>query len=95
MVQANEGMVAGTYYLKGGDSGAAFTENMNVIKTAFDYANHPDRCFENQTSSFYCVVSGLNVGAYSYGYVNASGYNLYDCGVYSDGFSGCGKEPQE
>ena len=89
MVQDNPGMIAGYYYLRGGDSGASFTENMNVIKTAFDYANHPDRCDGNQTSDFHCDVSGLYAEARSDGDANANDSPYSDggfsCDVYNDG----------
>ena len=88
MAAENEGMVAGTYTLKGGDSGAAFTENMNTMKTAFDYTNHSSRCDGNQTSYFNCSVSGLYADAYSNGGVLARGGG-YGCSVISDASSSC------
>ena len=88
MATANPGMVAGEYCLEGGDSGAAFTDNMNKIKTAFDYAGHSSRCGGNQTSYFSCGVSGLNAYARSYGSVFASGDDG-TCYVYNDGDSNC------
>ena len=88
MAAANEGMVAGTYTLKGGDSGAAFTENMNTIKTAFDYANHSSRCGGNQTSNILCSVDGLLVRTFLSGNVFAYGDGYY-CFVNSDGSSYC------
>ena len=95
MVQNNPGMVAGIYYLRGGDSGASFTENMNVMKTAFDYENHPDRCYADQTSSFYCDVSDLYAYADGDGRVRVRYDFNYRCDVYSDGSSNCDVEPQE
>ena len=35
MATANPGMVAGTYYLKGGDDGKAFLDNAKIIYDAF------------------------------------------------------------
>ena len=58
MATANPGMIVGTYTLKGGDSGAAFEENINVIKTAFDYENYPDRCrYQTDPDRFSCGSS--------------------------------------
>ena len=56
--QANPGMVAGKYALKACNAGTSFTENMNILKIAFDYENHPTRCGGDQTSSFFCSLNG-------------------------------------
>ena len=90
VVEANPGMVAGRYTLKGGNGGTAFTENMNTLKTAFDYANHSSRCSGNQTSDFNCDVSGVHASAGSDGNVHAfdNGF-CYGCGVDSVGSSYC------
>ena len=59
MVSNNSGMIAGTYKLDIGNSEEVLTENMNAVKTAFDYSNHPERCSGKINSYFYCSVSGL------------------------------------
>ena len=88
MAQANPGMIAGTYTLKGGDGGASYQDNINVIKTAFDYANHPDRCYVN-SSDINCHVSGLSADAFSDGYVGASDDVSHGCYVRAGGSSDC------
>ena len=84
MAGANSGMTAGTYYLKGGDNGAAYTTNKATLTTAFGSSN----CTDN-SSSFGCNVSGLRAFANSNGSVGANdGASAY-CSVYNDGNSYC------
>ena len=87
MVTANPGMVAGTYTLKGGDYGANYTSNVNTIKAAFGYSSHPSRCTDN-TTSFYCSVSGLYANANDDGDVGARDGN-YRCYASGGGSSRC------
>ena len=89
MANANSGMVAGTYSLKGGDYGASYTSNVNKIKAAFGYSTDPSRCTD-EGSSFYCSVSGFDASASDDGSVGAYGTGYYYCYVHDDGFSGCG-----
>lgn len=76
-------MVVGTYSLKGGDGGASYTSNVNIIKAAFEYSANPSRCTDNGTS-FYCSVFGLYANAYDNGNVDAYDasyyYTVYDAG---------------
>lgn len=88
MANANPGVKAGTYTLKGGDGGASYQDNINVIKTAFDYANHPDRCY-NTSSSFDCGVPGLYAHASSDGSVRAYDGDSRVCYVRGGGSSNC------
>jgi len=100
MATANPGMVAGTYYLRGGDNGAAFLTNAKTIYDAFGGINcygdnnlpatYDANYNPNPSSSFGCDVSGLNAIAYSYGYVYAAGNAGSACGVYEYGNSNCG-----
>ncbi len=84
MAGANSGMTAGTYYLKGGDNGAAYTTNKATLTTAFGSSN----CTDN-SSDFVCIVSGLSAGANTSGHVGAyDGAGAY-CSVINDGDSNC------
>ena len=96
MASANPGMVAGTYYLKGGDNGVSFLDNAKTIYDAFGGV----RCFldgnsggnpytTTPSSEFDCGVSGLNAGAYSNGDVEAGGDAGSNCEVNEAGFSEC------
>ena len=96
MATANPGMVAGTYYLKGGDDGKAFLDNAKTIYDAFGGV----RCYLDDTeggnpytttpsSSFYCSVSGLVANAYSDGGVTALDGSNSNCFVGSVGISYC------
>ena len=98
MVANNPGMVvARTYYLKGGDKGASFLDNAKTIYDAFggvgcylDDNEGGNPYTTTPSSNFYCEVSGLSVGADSYGNVG-----IYDdtessyCNVAGDGSSYC------
>ena len=94
MAAANPGMKVGTYELRGGIDEEEATDktiyetNKDVIKEAFDYENHSNRCTDN-SSDFNCNVSGLYADAYTHGYVRASDYGSTHCYVISDGDSNC------
>ena len=97
MATNNPGMTAGTYYLKGGDSGAAFLDNAKTIYDAFggvgcylDGNSGGNPYTTTPSSNFYCYVSGLSAYANSNGYVNAYvGEEAY-CDVDYGGASRCG-----
>ncbi len=92
MANANSGMVAGTYSLKGGDSGASYTTNVDTLKAAFGYSTDPSRCHDGGSSSFHsfhCSVSGLDAGADNDGGVYASDTDYCDCDVFNGGSSDC------
>ena len=105
LAQANAGMVAGTYTLRGEktyENGAYivgtdyispyYEANKEVIKTAFGYATNASRCSESGTgrsSNFHCSVSGLNANAYAYGYVLAGDAAGSTCYATRDGGTGC------
>lgn len=88
MANANSGMVAGTYSLRGGDSGASYTTNVNTIKAAFGYSTNPSRCTDNGTY-IDCSVSGFRANANGFGSVSASDTVAYSCDVYDSGSSIC------
>jgi len=92
MANANQGMVAGTYSLKGGNGGLSYTTNVNTIKAAFGYSTNPSRCTD-EGSSFYCSVSGFGASfganAGNDGHVSATGTAYCNCSVDSDGSSRC------
>ena len=61
MATANQGAVAGTYYLKGGwhvNQGSAYNDNKNVLLSAFESSNCNDR-----VTSIYCRTGNLSAGA--------------------------------
>ena len=97
MATANPGMVAGTYYLKGGDDGKAFLDNAKIIYDAFGGVG----CYSDGTaggnpytttpsSTFGCHVSGLMTYAYSNGAVGVDDNSGSSCNVGQDGSSSCG-----
>ena len=97
MATANPGMVAGTYYLKGGDDGKAFLDNAKIIYDAFggvgcnlDGTSGGNPYTTTPSSSFRCGVSGLNTGANSNGYVGVGVDSYSGCGVDQVGSSNCG-----
>ena len=97
MASANPGMVAGTYYLKGGDNGASFLDNAKTIYDAFggvgcylDGNSGGNPYTTTPSSDFGCVVSGLRAGAYSSGGVIAADRAGSDCRVGEGGYSRCG-----
>ena len=88
MAQANPGMTAGTYTLRGGagDESALvekpiYEANKTVLKTAF--GENTSYCTDN-SSGFSCRVSGLHAR----GYVHADDDSTY-CYVNNDGCSNC------
>ena len=96
MATANPGMVAGTYYLKGGDDGKAFLDNAKIIYDAFggvgcnsDGTAGGNPYTTAPSSSFSCHVSGLGAGANSRGGVGVEDDSDSNCSVYPDGFSAC------
>ena len=96
MATANPGMVAGTYYLKGGDAGKAFLDNAKTIYDAFggvgcylDGTSGGNPYTTTPSSEFFCFVSGLGAYAYSFGGVNAYADSNSRCYVIPDGYSAC------
>lgn len=105
MAQANPGMTAGTYELRGEktyENGAYIVDgnyispyyetNKEAIKTAFGYSTNTSRCTESGTgrnSYFGCSVSGLSADARAIGYVNAGDGSSSGCYVDRDGISMC------
>ena len=96
MATANPGMVAGTYYLKGGDDGKAFLDNAKIIYDAFGGVE----CYLDNTaggnpytttpsSNFRCGVSGLYADANSNGHVEAYDVSDSSCDVSQSGTSDC------
>ena len=100
MAQANPGMTAGTYELRGemtNDKASDYISlyyeaNKEAIKTAFGYSTNPSRCTESGTgrnSNFICRGSGLNAYADAYGDVIAGESDSSDCAVGGSGSSNC------
>ena len=96
MATNNPGMVAGTYYLKGGDNGAAFLDNAKTIYDAFggvgcylDGNSGGSPYTTTPSSNFRCNVSGLSAAARSSGFVNADDIAGSVCGVDNYGTSSC------
>ena len=100
MATANPGMVVGTYYLKGGDTGASFLDNVKTIYDAFGGIN----CYSdgtqitatynanynpNPSSVFYCKVSGLSSFVQSDGNVDTGDNVGSYCEVFGGGDSSC------
>ena len=83
-----DNLVNGTYTLKGGDGGVSYQDNINEIKTAFNYDTQPSICHDD-SSYFYCSLSGLDAYANSDGGVRAYDYFDHSCDVYDDGYSYC------
>ncbi len=97
MATANPGMVAGTYYLKGGDDGKAFLDNAKIIYDAFggvgcslDGTEGGNPYTTAPSSSFGCGVSGLSASAHSDGVVEVDDNSGSGCNVNQDGSSACG-----
>ena len=97
MATANPGMVAGTYYLKGGDDGKAFLDNAKIIYDAFggvgcslDGTEGGNPYTTAPSSSFGCGVSGLSASAHSDGVVEVDDNSGSSCNVNQDGSSACG-----
>ena len=96
MATANPGMVAGTYYLKGGDAGKAFLDNAKIIYDAFggvgcnsDGTEGGNPYTTAPSSSFDCHVSDLYADALSHGDIEARGASNLGCRVKRDGSSAC------
>ena len=96
MAANNPGMVAGTYYLRGGDNGASFVDNAKTIYDAFggvgcylDGNSGGNPYTTTPSSNFSCRVSGLYAYAYSYGYVSAADGAGSRCVVDRNGISYC------
>ena len=96
MATANPGMVAGTYYLKGGDDGKAFLDNAKIIYDAFggvgcnsDGTAGGNPYTTTPSSNFGCYVSGLHAYANLDGSVGANDGLGSNCSVYKDGYSAC------
>ena len=96
MATANPGMVAGTYYLKGGDDGKAFLDNAKIIYDAFggvgcslDGTSGGNPYTTTPSSDFGCYVSGLRAYADLDGGVGAGVDSPSDCYVYQSGRSYC------
>ena len=95
MAQANPGMTAGTYTLRG--AGATYNQSTSSYNNDSPYYNTNQQtlltAFGSSNCSIYssdvrCFVSGLGAGAYPYGLVGA-GAGSAGCSVDSDGSSSC------
>ena len=84
MVSNNPGMTAGTYYLKGGDNGASYNANKEILLSAFGSSYCTD-----YSSSFSCSVFDLRASANSDGIVFFDVDVGLNCIVDDDGSSNC------
>ena len=79
--------------MKGGDNGASFAANTQIIKDFQSFNNLPDNANPGcsfDSSDSYCIGGGFGrVHAYSYGILHVYGSSSGDCYVYSDGHSSC------
>ena len=82
MATANQGMTAGTYYLRGGDGGNAYNDNRAILLNAFGSSNCTD-----QSSTLVCDVSTLHAYAGLNG--NVGVYNSVSCIIGDDDYSHC------
>ena len=86
MAAANQGMTAGTYYIRGGDNGEAYYDNKAVLRAAYGETRY---CTQ-YSGYFACDVSGLYAVAYPSGLVRITGSNVSTgCSVGDKGFSYC------
>lgn len=88
MASANEGMQAGTYTLRGGDGGASYESNKEILLSAFgsDYCRTDDS--DGFSSYFNCSVDDLYVSSNSEGRVSADA-GAPRCVIYWSGGSRC------
>ena len=88
----NEGMVAGEYAIRGGidesslQDKTVFTANTNVLKTAYGYSSHPDRCSDEYGFSCSSSMQDSNIDDSGNVFDGASGMH---CNIWSDGSSSC------
>ena len=79
--------------LKGGDNGASFAANTQIIQdyqTFYNLPNNANPGCSFYSSSSYCLGGGFNrVSASSYGIVSVYGSSSENCRVYNDGNSYC------
>ena len=98
----NEGLIPGNYALRGGiDESSSqdkpiFTANADLLKTVYDYANHPDRCqieddFISCSAENFVSTTDADYNPTPYASVDGSvcaGFSLH-CNVYGSGYSSC------
>ena len=100
MVQTYSGMTAGTYTLKGGDNGTAYTTNKATLTTAFGSSNCTD-----ESNTFGCSVEtsqgGIAANVYSNGRVDINNFGFAtfngnqmkvirnQCNVDENGYASC------
>lgn len=91
LAQANAGVIAGEYCLRGSDGGAAFNYNVNILKNVFDYANHSSRCTEESDGTdFRCMIYGhIGVRVKAAGELAAYNTTGASCYVSGGGSSAC------
>lgn len=80
--KANDGIVAGTYYLKGGTG--TYSSNVDLVKKIFDYDNHSDRCYsidETDYEDFACKIDDIVV------YITNGRVEVYDVSASYDYYS--------
>ncbi len=80
-----DNLVNGTYSLRGGDPDEVYEENVNTLKTAFNYTAQPSLCQSTtgNTPSFRCGLYGLpNAFVSSTGSASLYNYDDYSVGTY-------------
>jgi hypothetical protein len=98
MAAEDEGMIPGDYTLRGGvdesnsQNKPIFTANMNLLKRVYDYANHPERCSEDEEEGYFsCEYSSVGSPSTS---ISTDGSNSASiggmhCDVNNTGRSSC------
>ncbi len=81
----NQGVTAGVYFLKGGDSGTAFQDNVGVLQSAFGTSS--TYC-SGDSSSYDCQLGDYYYSANDEGIVMAISPSPY-CAVTEGGFAAC------
>lgn len=107
MAQANSGMVPGVYTLKGETTyddntstwlvdenyiSPYYEVNKEIIKRAYGYNTHPERCSETGTglsAGFFCGASGMNVGTDVSGYSSTINTTRGYCSIGRYAYSCC------
>ena len=89
MAQANSGMTAGTYELRGYTDDTYFIQNAKTIYDAFGTKCSSNPYTTTPSYNFLCSVSGLRASAYPSGYVGAYGSGGSGCYVTYGGASYC------
>ena len=83
------GANAGTYYLKGGDNGRAYNDNVITLYRAFGSANCSASTNYHGSNGIECLTSDLSAKVYMDGYIIFYGGMGYNCTLTKEGSSLC------